>query len=52
MAGAIASQIVLFRLYYATWFVVLMLALPGFLYDVLACALATAFAASLRRVQA
>jgi len=52
MAGAIASQIVLFRLYYAAWFVVLMLALPGFLYDVIACALATSFAASLRRVQA
>ena len=52
MAGAMASQIVLFRLYYAGWFVVLMLALPGFLYDVLACALATSFAASLRRVQA
>lgn len=51
MAGAIASQIVLFRLYYATWFVLLMLALPGFLYDVLACALAVSFAASLRRVQ-
>ncbi len=51
MAGSMASQIVLFRLYYAAWFVVLMLALPGFLYDVIACALATAFAASLREVQ-
>lgn len=52
MAGSIASQIVLFRLYYAAWFVALMLALPGFTYDVLACLLATSFAASLRKVQA
>lgn len=51
MAGSLASQIVLFRLYYAAWFVLLMLALPGFLYDVLACLLATSFAASLREVQ-
>ena len=51
MAGAIASQIVLFRLYYASWFILLMLALPGFLYDVLGCALAVTFASSLRRVQ-
>ncbi len=51
MAGSLASQIVLFRLYYAAWFVLLMLALPGFLYDVLACVLATSFAASLREVQ-
>lgn len=50
-AASIASQIVLFRLYYAAWFVGLLLALPGFTYDVLACLLATSFAASLRRVQ-
>ena len=50
-ACGLASGMVLYRLFYADWYVVATLALPGFLYDAIACALAVGFAASLRRVE-
>jgi len=53
-AGAVAlvSAAVLYRLYFAGWYVVLMLAVPGFLYTAIACWLATGFADSLRKIEA
>lgn len=53
-AGAVAlvSAAVLYRLYFAGWYVAMMLALPGFLYTAIACWIATGFAASLRRIEA
>ena len=50
-AVALVAAAVLYRLYYADWYVVLMLAVPGFLYTVLACRLALGFADSLRKVE-
>jgi hypothetical protein len=51
-AVGLVTAAVLYRLYYADWYVVLMLAIPGFLYTVLACRLALGFADSLRKVEA
>lgn len=44
-------HIVLFRLYFATWYLVLQTLVPGLLYVLLAAALTVPFAASLRRVE-
>jgi len=41
----------LYRLFYADWYIALLLGGPGFLYVALACAVAVPFADSLRRVQ-
>ena len=52
--GAVATGLcvaaALFRLYYAAWYVALLLVVPGFLYIVLGCRVAVELAASLRRV--
>ncbi len=50
-ALAFALHMVLFRLFFADWYIALLLAGPGFLYVVAACRLAVPFADSLRRVQ-
>ena len=50
-AGGLAAAAVLYRLYFADWYVVLILVVPGFLYTAAACWLATGFAGSLRRVE-
>ena len=50
-AIAIVAAAVLYRLYFAGWYVALMLAGPGFLYTTIACWLSTGFAESLRRVE-
>jgi hypothetical protein len=42
---------VLYRLYYAPWYVAAVLIGPGFLYVWLACGLGTRFAHSLRAVE-
>lgn len=49
-ATALVVSVVAYRLYFADWYVALILALPGFAYVVLGCALAVGFAAGLRRV--
>jgi hypothetical protein len=49
--GGLLVHMVLFRLFYAGWYVAALLALPGFLYVWTACLLATGFADSLRRVE-
>jgi hypothetical protein len=51
-ASAFAVHVLLYRLFYATWFVAMVLALPSFAYIVLACAIAVPFAESLRRLDA
>lgn len=51
-AIALVSAAVLYRLYYADWYVWMMLGLPGLLYTVIACWVATGFAGSLREVEA
>lgn len=51
MATAFAVYVVLYRLYYAWWYIALMLALPGFVYVWCATGVAVPFAQSLRRVQ-
>jgi hypothetical protein len=43
-------NIVLFRLFFADWYMALEVLVPGFLYTVLACRIGADFAASLRRV--
>jgi hypothetical protein len=48
---ALAVHVVLFRLFYAPWYVALDLALPSFAYVVVACRLAVPFADSLRRIE-
>jgi hypothetical protein len=48
--GLLVLGVVLYRFFYATWYVVLILGLPGFLYVILACAFAVPFADSLRKV--
>ncbi len=48
----LAVAMVLYRLYYAGWYVAAVLAGPGLIYVWIACALAVGFAASLRRVEA
>jgi hypothetical protein len=50
LSGLVLSM-VLYRLYYAGWYVGALLALPGFLYVWLACGFATGFAQSLRGVE-
>ena len=47
----IAVSVVLYRLFYADWFIALLLGGPGFLYVLAACGLAVPFADSLRKVQ-
>jgi uncharacterized sodium:solute symporter family permease YidK len=42
--------VVLYRLFFADWYVVMMIALHGFLYVVLGCAFAVPFADRVRRV--
>ncbi|MBT3217901.1 MAG: hypothetical protein HN348_02310 [Proteobacteria bacterium] len=49
-ACALVVSVVMYRLYYAGWYVALILTLPGFIYVVAACWLAVDFADSLRRV--
>ncbi len=49
-ATTLAMHMVLFRLYYADWYIAMVLALPGFAYVLVACAIAVPFAATLRRV--
>ncbi len=50
-ATGLVASVVLYRLYYAGWYVVALLALPGFVYIALACVLAVPFAESMRRVR-
>jgi hypothetical protein len=50
-AIGLVLQVVLFRLFLADWYVMLILALPGLLYPMLAAALAVPFAESLREVE-
>ena len=47
----IAVSMVLYRLFYADWFIAMLLGGPGFLYVLVACWLAVPFADSLRQVQ-
>ena len=49
-AFGLVISMVLYRLYYATWYVVMVLAGPSFLYVLIGCALALPFARSLREV--
>lgn len=49
-AAALALFATLYRLWYAGWYAALVLGGPGFLYPVIACALAVPFADSLRRI--
>ncbi len=49
-ATALALHMVLYRLFYADWYIAMVLVLPGFVYPLLACAIAVPFAAALRRV--
>ncbi|MCB9781209.1 MAG: hypothetical protein H6742_21765 [Alphaproteobacteria bacterium] len=50
-ATGLVLHVTLYRLFLAEWYVVAVLALPGFLYVLFACALAVPFAESLRRIQ-
>lgn len=50
VASGLCVAAALYRLYYATWYVALLLAVPGFLYVVLGCRVAVDLAASLRKV--
>ncbi|HCP44939.1 MAG TPA: hypothetical protein DIU15_02775 [Deltaproteobacteria bacterium] len=50
--SGLAAAAILYRLYFATWYVLLIAGVPGFLYVLLACWMATGFAASLREVEA
>ncbi len=50
-ATGLVLHITLYRLFLADWYVATLLAGPGFLYVVLACAVAVPFADSLRRIQ-
>ncbi|MBN1334701.1 MAG: hypothetical protein JXB39_01940 [Deltaproteobacteria bacterium] len=50
--GNLAMSAVFYRLWYASWYVFALLALPSGIYMVLACWLAVPFADSLRRVEA
>jgi hypothetical protein len=49
-AFGLVISMVLYRFYYATWFIVMVLAGPSFLYVLIGCALALPFARSLREV--
>lgn len=46
----LSTSAVLYRLYFATWYVVALATIPGFLYVAVGCRLAVPIAASLRRV--
>ena len=46
----LSTSAVLYRLYFATWYVVALAAIPGFLYVAVGCRLAVPIAASLRRI--
>jgi hypothetical protein len=50
MTGLVVAM-VMYRLYYAGWYVTAVLLGPGFLYVLIACALGTSFATSLRKVE-
>lgn len=50
-ATSLVIAMVLYRLFYAGWYVTAVLAGPGFLYVWVACALGTGFAGSLRQVE-
>jgi hypothetical protein len=50
-ATGLAAAVVLYRLFLAQWYVVMILALPGFLYVLVACWVAVGFADSLRAVE-
>lgn len=50
-ATGIVLMVTLYRLFFADWFIVGLIAGPGFLYVVLACLIAVPFADSLRRIQ-
>lgn len=50
-ATGIVLHVVLYRLFFAGWYVSMLLIGPGFLYVLMACALAVPFADSLRRIQ-
>jgi hypothetical protein len=49
-AVGLVLHMTLYRLFFATWYIVLLIALPGFLYVMIAMIVAVPFAASLRRV--
>lgn len=51
IATALVVSVVFYRLYFAGWYVGLILALPGCLYVVMGCALAVGFSRALRRVE-
>lgn len=50
--SGLCLHIVLYRLYFADWYIAMQVLGPGFLYVLVACALAVPFAASLREVDA
>lgn len=50
-ATGIVLHAVLYRLFFATWYIAMLLIGPGFLYVLFACGFAVPFAASLRRIQ-
>lgn len=50
-AGALVTQMVLYRLHYAGWYLLALIVGPGFLYVWVACGLATGFSESLREVE-
>jgi hypothetical protein len=50
-ATGIVLHAVLYRLFFAGWYVALLLAGPGFVYVLLACGFAVPFADSLRKIQ-
>lgn len=50
-AGALVTQMALYRLHYAGWYLVAVVLGPGFLYVWAACGLATGFSESLREVE-
>ena len=51
MASGLVISVVFYRLYFADWYVALILALPGFAYVSIGCILAVGFARGLRRVE-
>jgi len=50
-ASGLVLHVMWYRLYFAAWYVAMILALPGFAYVLLGCAIAVPFAASLRQVE-
>ena len=47
----LSLHMALYRLYYADWYVAMLVLGPGLLYEALACAVAVPFAESLRGIQ-